>query len=362
MSKNNGKSENKSKDTLFYEGRIKEIELELIDYQLDLARSHSQSESLQKIITSLLLHGKLTQSQIKKLAILSKSTISTGLSNLMNIGHIKKEKIQGSREYTYIISSAYKDSMNNAFGSLDKEIQFLDVKLLELTNKYSTDYKGFSLLSNRIEEVIRVFILYQKLLEKLENDNIEIKNKDSVLRLTKEDIKIIDDIFNPKIKQIEDEIIDFFLYNSAYSTLDEFTLRIFVYFLTRKVLTQKKLRYLTGLSLGKVSQVVNSLIELGMIEKVNKKEMSKIIPADKMRQHFYSMNSIQKGFFRSAINSEKRILQNKTKFEELRSELVANESELKNLNGYENVLEVLDNYFRLVSIFQNAEHLFKELT
>ena len=125
MSKYNEKPEKKSDNTLFFEGRIKEIEKELVDFQLELTKSNSQSESLQKIISVLLFHGKLTQTQIKKLAMLSKSTISTGLLNLVNIGHVKKEKIQGSREYNYFISPAYKASMNNALGSLDNEIQLV---------------------------------------------------------------------------------------------------------------------------------------------------------------------------------------------------------------------------------------------
>ena len=353
-------SGHKSKETLLYKGRIKEIEQEIKNYYLEIAGSNSQSITMQKIITALLLHGEVTQSQIKKLTKLSKSTISTGLSILMNLGHLKKEKIKGSREYKYLISSSYKNSMNNAFGSLVKEVQFLKMCYQELVSKYSNDYKGFSLLSNRLKEMIEVFDLYQKLLEKLENDKIKIEYKKSVSPLTFDEINNIDDIFDDEIKQIEDRIIDFFLYDSAYSTLDEFFLRIYIYFFTRKVLTQKKLRFLTGLSLGKVSQIVNSLIQMDAIEKVNKKDMSEIIPTDKMRQIIYSMQSIQKSFFKSGINSAKPILKWKSKFSELRNELIVNESELKNLKGYDNVLNTLDNYFKLVSFAQKALDIFKK--
>ena len=228
--------EDKTKDNFLFEGRIKEIEQELIDFQLNLASSSSQSESLQKIISSLVIHGKLTQSQIKKLAGLSKSTISTGLSNLMNIGYVRKEKIRGSRGYQYFISSIYKESFYNALGSLDKDIQFLNLKLLELNNKCSPDEMGFTLLSNRIREIIRVFDIYQKTLVKLEDNSIEIDNKDTALDLTIDDIRNVDITFSQKIKQLEDDIIDHFLYNSAYATMDELTMRVFTYFFTRNVL------------------------------------------------------------------------------------------------------------------------------
>ena len=359
MSKNNENQEAKSDRNLFFEGRIKEIEQEIINFQLELARSNSQSESLQKIISSLLLHGKLTQSQIKKLVNLSKSTVSTGLLNLVNLGHIKKEKIQGSREYNYFISTAYKESMNNALGSLENDIHFLEPKILELTNNYSPKLKGFDLLTNRINEIIRVFLLYQKTLEKFENNAIEISNKDTSVDLTEKDIRTIDEEFDPGIKLLENEIIDHFLYNSAYSTMEELTNHVYIYFFTRKVLTQKKLRELTGLSLGKISQIVKFLTEMDAIEILDKNELKSIIPADKLRLQIYSMNSIQTSFFKSALVSGNKILQSKTKFEKFYSELVEYKAELNVLNGYEKVLEVLDGYVKFFALVQEIMQIYK---
>ncbi|MCP4761371.1 MAG: helix-turn-helix transcriptional regulator [archaeon] len=354
---NTGKKEG---EDIFFEGRIKEIEQELINYQLELAKTNSQSESLQKIITTLIFHGELTQSQIKKLAILSKSTISTSLANLLNLGFVKKEKIKGSREYRYFLSSIYINSMNNALGSLENDILFFKKKLSNLRENYNSTYKGFDLVSSRLEEIIRVFNIYQKLIENVEIEKPMIKKDEKINELTSQDFNGIDELFDPKIRQIEDEIIDFFLYESVYSTMDEFVLRVFVYFLIRKIFTQKKLRDLTGLSLGKISQVVNFLIEAGMIDKVSKKKIKKIIPVDKIRQKFYSMNSIQTGFFRSGIVSGKKILMKKTEFEKLRNELISNESELRLLKGYKDVLKFLNSYFESTMVFEKLIKLFEQ--
>ena len=117
--------EKKSETNLVFKGRIKEIEQELLKYQLDLARFRSQSISLQKIIFVLTMHRELTQTQIHHLTKLSKSTISTGLSNLINIGHVRKRKITGSKEYLYFVSSVFIESMNHAFGSLENDLLFL---------------------------------------------------------------------------------------------------------------------------------------------------------------------------------------------------------------------------------------------
>ena len=120
--------EKKSKTNLDFKGRIKEIEQELLKYQLDLARFSSQSIPLQKIIFSLIMHRRLTQTQLHYLTHLSKSTISTGLSNLINIGHVKKRKITGSKEHLYFVSSVFNETMNHAFGSLENDLRFFEMK------------------------------------------------------------------------------------------------------------------------------------------------------------------------------------------------------------------------------------------
>jgi hypothetical protein len=252
--------------------------------------------------------------------------------------------------------------MNNALGSLESEIQFFKQKLAELKKKYTSNSNGFILLTKRLEELIRVYELYQDILDKLTHDKIDIESYDPTPNLTKEDLLQIDDIFDPEIKQVEDEIIDFYTYDSAYSTLEEFTLQVFVYFHTRRVLTQEKIRFLTGLSLGKVSEIVNFLIEMQVIEKLNRKQLAKIIPDKIKRQQIYALNSIQKSFFKSALKSGDRILQYKTKFEEFKNELISGESKLKTLNGYDNVLRVLDNYFKLISLIEKVGYLFEELS
>ena len=249
--------------------------------------------------------------------------------------------------------------MYHAFGSLEREIQFLELKLLELNRNYSSENKGFDLLYNRINELKYVFEKYQKLIENFNDDSIEVEYEDTSLDLVEEDIRNIDIEIDPEIKKVEDEVIDFFLYNSAYSGLDELTNQVYVYFFTRKILTQKKIRYLTGLSLGKVSQILKFMIDLQMIEKLDKKRYKIIIPDEMMRQQFYSMISIQSCFFKSALESGKMMLLYEKKFENYRKEL-SDKEELKFLNGYENILEMIESYLKLFSITKKVEDLYKK--
>ena len=71
------------------------------------------------------------------------------------------------------------------------------------------------------------------------------------------------------------------------------------------------------------------------------------------------MNSIQTSFFKSALVSGNKILQGKTKFEKFYSELVEFKAELNVLNGYENVLEVLDGYVKFFALVQEIMQIYK---
>ena len=289
---------------------------------------------------------------------MSKSTISTGLSNLLTIGHVKKEKIIGSRQYQYFISSSYIESMNNAFGRLDHDVKFFSRKLFEMENKFTSEYAGYKLLKSRIEELIEVYGLYHEIIDRMDE---KIESKNIVLeKLTEEEIRNIDLEFHDDIKQIEDEILDFFLYESVYSTINELTLRVYVYFITRKVLTQKKLKELTGLSVGKISQIINFLLKYEMIEKLDKKKFNDIIPPNKKRQQIYSIISIQRSFFKSGIKSSFDILKYKDRFKEFQAELIADESELSTMTGYDRILDFLNGYLRLVSIIDRMVPVYEK--
>ena len=143
--------------------------------------------------------------------------------------------------------------------------------------------------------------------------------------------------------------------------MDELFLEIYVYFFTRNVLTQEKIRQLTGLSLGKVSQIIGALIEINAIEELDKVKMHDIIPENKSRQKIYSMNSIQISFFKSALNSGNNILKSYNHFKSLRDELKIKKSKLKNRCGYNEVLQVLENYFKLMGFFDKSVKIFRDL-
>lgn len=347
-----------------FEGKLNEYVQILLDYYLELTSFSSISSTLGKILGYLSIYGKLTQSQLKMLTGYSKSTISTGLANLINVGHVKKQKLRRSREYEYYMEPHSRKSIDFALGSMEKEIVFLKNKIKELNLKSLEKKKGYKLLFGRLKETLEVFELYQEILEELmeynEESNFELKKKHSNEHIVT-DFENISLKFDPQIKGKEDEIIDFFLYESVYSFLEEFTIITHTYFITRKILTQERIRELTGLSLGKVSQICNSLINKELVKVIDKKIYEGIIPEDLERKTIYAMPSILDSFFQSGINSLEKMIKWENKFRVIKENLEKNQEKLKKLRGYREITKAVKNFLDLLPLYKKAGSIFSKI-
>ncbi|MBN1217259.1 MAG: hypothetical protein JXA99_17695 [Candidatus Lokiarchaeota archaeon] len=355
----------KEKDENFlFKGRIRDFERIVLRYYIEQANFNEQSRVLAKILAYLNIYGNLTQKKLKILTKFSSSTISTSLSNLINIGYIKKEKILKSREYNYFSAFPTQESIDETLGRVTNEIRFFKEKINALENISIKNINGYNLLLNRLKDAVEIFELYHEILDIIQDpaSPIDIDNKKIPQKsITRDDIKNIYQEFDPSIKKIEQEIIDFYLYESVYSTLNEFFLIIYVYFITRKVLTQEKIRELTGLSFGKVSQVINSLVKKQLIEKLNKNEYGNLIPKKQQKQIFYSMTSIHNSFLQSGFNSLKEIMKWEEEFKNIKSELINGEKNLKQLNGYDKILKLVNKYLDLLPIYKKAKLFFSKI-
>lgn len=355
------KKELKNKPDYIFEGRIREIEEELVEYRKERAEYGGTSTKVALIMTYLSIHGQLTQQQLKELTKFSISTISTQLANLVNIGYIKKEMVKGTHEYVYSSNFPSDDSVDEALGNLSPEIKFLKEKITELNSNANENFKGFKLLHFRLMEVLQTFEFYQEFIQNLQDPKRKLEK--TILnfpspKLTLNDLKNGSEVFDPEVKKIEDDILDFFLHQSAYSILKRYNLIIFVYFLTRKVFTQDQIKQLTGLSRGKISEALNFLIKKGFIEKIENEAIKALIPDRKTRKNYYSLLSIQKSFMVTGVNAFSEIFKWEPKFRELKSELESKKDELHSLNGYDKVLESLIYNLYLMSIYRKAYDFF----
>ncbi|MBN1800657.1 MAG: MarR family transcriptional regulator [Candidatus Lokiarchaeota archaeon] len=352
-----------SRNEFIIDQKLRKYEELILKYYTQRAEYNLQSRTLATMIGFLSIYGSLTQTQLKKLTKFSKSTISTGLSNLINVGYVVKEKLLGKREYKYFLKFNSHDSIDDALGSVKPEIFFLRQKIRHLETLKAEKKYGADFLLDRLKEAIEVFVLYQKIVDDIKNSitsNIGKNTPQKRINFSKGDFEYILKDFNKDVKEIENETIDFFKFQSAYSTLTEFTLIIFVYFITRKILTQNKIKELTGLSNGKISQVINELKKKRFIIKIDKEHYNKWIPKQMERQYIYGIPSISDSFFLSGIDSLNQMLKWEEKFDKIKTELLENRIELEKLQGYEKIKKAIINLLNLMVDYKKASERFSK--
>ena len=158
------------------------------------------------------------------------------------------------------------------------------------------------------------------------------------------------EIFDPEIKKIEDEIISYLLKSVIFTTRGEITSKILFYFVTRKDLSQAELQRLTGYSAGKISQELNSFVELNLIE-ITKKS----------KPWIYSMESIVTEMFSRSINFLKINLKWEAQFLEIKKEMEDYKNELQKLNGYSKVKDFLEENLTRFAGFKIVIELWEDL-
>jgi len=160
----------------------------------------------------------------------------------------------------------------------------------------------------------------------------------------------IEEKFDLEIKRIESEIIETLLKYAIFSVRGEITSKILFYFITRKNLTQSELQYLTGFSVGKISQELNNFLEFNLIN-ISKKS----------KPWVYTMESVVAETFSRAINLLRANLKWEPKFLEIKRELEDNREELQKLNGYDEVKDFLEVNLTRFSGFKDVIKLWEDL-
>jgi DNA-binding transcriptional regulator GbsR (MarR family) len=351
-----------------FEGRMREIEKSLVDYHLDIARASQKSNKAALLLAYLSIHGQLTQRQLKQLTKFSISTVSTQLAILVESGYVQREMIKGTHEYFY--SSVYfapvetNQAFDEVLGSLNPEIRFLNELIAELNLIGNAALKGYRLLSARLNETLRVFEFYEAMLKVLEDpqQSLDIEAyKVPSKKLTRQDLLSSEEDFSPAMKKIEDKLLTYFLHQSSYAILKRYHLMIYVYFITRKVLTQDLIKRLTGISRGKISQSLKFLIKREFIEEIDRDLLLELLPERTTRKLYYAMPSYQRSFLVTGRNSLADLLKWKSKFLELKEELECDKSILKGLRGYNQIVKAVESYLRVMPMYQLAFDFFSDL-
>ncbi len=343
---------NKGERNYIFNQKIQEFEKQIVQISLDIGRQRGQNPILTQILTYLLMHKHLTQKQLKELTGYSTGSISTHLAALISIGYVEKKLILGTHTNSYFlkidlgqnISTLMKLSMEYIKQAEDflKSEKIKLKKILEKTEKTS------QLILMRIEEleyVIGVYIHFfsQIIASKELDSNIEIRFI-SQLDYHQE--------FNEEIKEIEKDLIDFFTYTPMFFGKSDIFSKSFAYFITRKELNQNQLRKLTGLSAGKISQEINRLLELEIIEKVDTSETGQIT---------YQMKSVVLAFLTISSNILAEYMKCKAKIESINAELEDQRNILGQLDGYEEVLHVAKIFLDVLPFYERMYNILFEI-
>jgi len=155
-------------------------------------------------------------------------------------------------------------------------------------------------------------------------------------------VKKYDSIFSPQIEVIEKELIEEVFNSPLFSFRSPYVNKIIAYFVSRRFLTQNQIRDLTGFSAGEISKDLNELNEQGIIQVVDKNEKGEII---------YEMESLKSVTFNRATSLFKTVIEYENEFNNINSEMKTDIT-LKDLNGYDNVKQVIDYYLGIIPTYK----------
>ncbi len=161
--------------------------------------------------------------------------------------------------------------------------------------------------------------------------------------------------FDPEIRAIEKEIVEFFATKaSEFTGRHPITSKVMTYFYIRKELTQHDLQTLTGFSAGTISKAVHKLLKMNIITK-------ETIPGT--HKHIYKMEKLPFISPRYFLMTESVMDNTIMELEKMKKTLDDNREEMKRFETYHKSYETVTQLLRLlptVSFFlENIEEELK---
>ena len=158
--------------------------------------------------------------------------------------------------------------------------------------------------------------------------------------------------FDPEIRQIEQEIVEFFAEKaSEYTGRHPIVSMVMSYFYIRRSLTQRDLRKLTGFSAGAISKAVRQLVDMNVITR-------EVIPGT--HTHLYKMETLP---FRSPsyfLQTEQTLEKLHKELEEIKDKLDVHSGEMRNLEGYQKVYDIVEHLLVQISSVPRFMDLIEE--
>jgi len=356
----------------FFDDIFKRFEKEILDYIVESGREKGRSEIESHILGYLMLHQSLTQKQIIELSRghyvkntrsgISKGSISAVLNGIyFKIGIIKKKKVEGSKNFfKYSITRQVSRSTleNSKLGlalindfisqnqQISKALKYIptnDVSDLNFYNKFIKRMNDLEEFTKSYKIIMEKFISFhmKNSLDKKKQSKISVKNNS----------KSLEEISNKDIYILEEKLITIITKSPLFQFLKTDYIPIMGYFITREKFSQKDLKILTGYSIGHISQGLNNLLGLNVIESYKE---------DGARHSTYIMKSVGFSLLNRYLKAIQKSNEFKPKLYEINEELELKREKWQDLNGYYQIKEFVKDRIEMMDYYDFLEETMEE--
>jgi DNA-binding transcriptional regulator GbsR (MarR family) len=191
---------------------------------------------------------------------------------------------------------------------------------------------------------------YKNIIEKSisfhrKNSNDKNNQKNPSIDKNREDHE---EISNENIFSLEKKLISLIIKSPIFQFLKSDYIRISGYFITREKCTQKKLKSLTGYSIGHISQGLNKLLELEIIQSYKEKGV---------RKSTYIMNSIGYSLIKRYLVTIQKTNEFKPMLIGINEQLENRKEEWQKLNGYGQIKKFVEERIEMMEYFDFLEEI-----
>jgi len=363
----------RKRKSYFFEVVFKRFEKEILEYFVETGLEKGRSEIESHILGYLMLHQNLTQKQIIELSReyfvkntrhgISKGSISAVLNGIyFKVGIIKKKKIEGSKNFfkysmTRHVSRSTLENSKIGLALIDDFIshnQHISNSLKNIPTKEISDPNFYNKFLKRMNDLEEFTNSYKIIMEKSISFHMkDSSDKEKQSKISgKKNSRSIEEISKEDIYTLEEKMITIITKSPLFQFLKTDYIPIMGYFITREKFSQKDLKNLTGYSTGHISQGLNYLLGLNLIESYKE---------NGARHSTYKMKSIGYSLLSRYLKAIQKSNEFKPRLTEINEELENKKKEWQDLNGYHQIkafvkerIEMMD-YFDFLEVSMEEE-------
>ena len=164
-----------------FEGKMREFEKQIVDAFVKIGEFRYLSPKISIIFTYLVIHGPLTQSDLKDLTGFSLGTISNTLNLMMSINLVDKKLITGTHTFEYHLFRGTTELMPQSsrfkLESVNEAKKFFEIIIEKVEKSDLKKQKGYALLLLRLREMLEFLKIWIRILEIQKEYIIQLKNE-----------------------------------------------------------------------------------------------------------------------------------------------------------------------------------------